>query len=237
MECCHSFTTNLDSRPRPSHPQHGYRRGLFCILLLNINSHIPSAIWQNIIWSLRDCTAFDQQLALADEGYESSSDTINLPTPLRKTPRVHHVSSIEHTSFNPHPVTPQNMLQTLPRPVCRWLLLSSSDDGNTPGVTLTTPRATPASTPEYLEDEEEEEDFQMVTLNNDHWTNKEISDRTLCIHEHVLPHGLCLYPCPYENYQISLYIDSLDLSDISNFKDIMVMSSNEDMPALEDTPY
>ena len=28
--------------------------------------------------------AFDQQLSLADEGYESSSDTINLPTPLRK---------------------------------------------------------------------------------------------------------------------------------------------------------
>ena len=30
--------------------------------------------------------AFDQQLSLADEGYESGSDTINLPTPLRKTP-------------------------------------------------------------------------------------------------------------------------------------------------------
>ena len=28
--------------------------------------------------------AFDQQQALEDEGYESSSDTINLPTPLRK---------------------------------------------------------------------------------------------------------------------------------------------------------
>ena len=40
--------------------------------------------------------AFDQQLALADEGYESSSDTINLPTPLRKMPRIHYVSSIKH---------------------------------------------------------------------------------------------------------------------------------------------
>ena len=29
--------------------------------------------------------AFDRQLWLADEGYESGSDTINLPTPLRKT--------------------------------------------------------------------------------------------------------------------------------------------------------
>ena len=63
--------------------------------------------------------AFDQQLLLADEGYESSSDTIDLPTPLRKTPRIHHVSSIEHASFNQEPVTSQNMPQTPPRPVCR----------------------------------------------------------------------------------------------------------------------
>ena len=45
--------------------------------------------------------AFDQQLSLADEGYESGSDTVDLPTPLRKTPRIHHVSSMEHASFNP----------------------------------------------------------------------------------------------------------------------------------------
>ena len=115
-------------------------------------------------------------------------------------------------------------------------MFSSSDDDNTPGDTSPTPRATPASTQEYLEDEEEE-DFQMVPLNNDHWTTKEIPDRTLCIHEHALPHGLCPYPCPYANYQIPSYLDSLDLSDISNFKDIMIMSSNEDIPALEDTPY
>ena len=63
--------------------------------------------------------AFDQQLALADEGYESGSYTINLPTPLRKMPRIHHVSSIEHALFDPDPVTPQNTLQTPPRPVCR----------------------------------------------------------------------------------------------------------------------
>ena len=50
--------------------------------------------------------AFDQQLSLADEGYERGSDTIDLPTPLRKTPRIHHVSSIKHASFDPEPVTP-----------------------------------------------------------------------------------------------------------------------------------
>ena len=63
--------------------------------------------------------AFEQKLALADEGYESSSDTINLPTPLKKTPKIYHVSSIENASFNPNPVTSQNTFQTPPRPVCR----------------------------------------------------------------------------------------------------------------------
>ena len=63
--------------------------------------------------------AFDQQLALADEGYESGSDTINLPTPLRKMPKIHHVFSIEHILFHLNPVTLRNVLQTPPRPVCR----------------------------------------------------------------------------------------------------------------------
>ena len=61
--------------------------------------------------------AFDQQLSLADEGYESGSDTVDLPTPLRKTPRIHHVSSMEYASFDPAPVTPRNTPQTPPRPV------------------------------------------------------------------------------------------------------------------------
>ena len=50
--------------------------------------------------------AFDWQLSLADQGYESGSDTINLPTPLRKMPRIHHISSIKHALFDPDPITP-----------------------------------------------------------------------------------------------------------------------------------
>ena len=59
--------------------------------------------------------AFDQQLTLADEGYESGSDTINLPTPLRKMPRIHHVSSsIKHALFNTIPVMPWKSLKLCP---------------------------------------------------------------------------------------------------------------------------
>ena len=99
--------------------------------------------------------AFDQQLSLDDEGCESGSDTIDLPTPLRKTPRIHHVSSMEHASFNPEPVTPCSTPQTPSRPVCRCLSFSSADNN------------THDSTPKCF-GEDEEEDFQMVPLDDEH---------------------------------------------------------------------
>ena len=170
--------------------------------------------------------AFDQQLSLADEGYESGSDTIDLPTALKKTPKIHHVSSMEHASFDPAPVTPCSTPLTPPRPVCRCLSLTSADSH------------TLVSTPECSEcSEDDDEDFQMVPLDDEHWTSKETPERTLCVHEHGLPHGLCLYPCPYANYQMPSYMNSLNLSDISDYEDYMVTSSNEDIPGMEEIPY
>ena len=52
--------------------------------------------------------AFTQQLSLADEGYKSGSNTAYLPTPLQKTPHIHHMSSMEHASFNPAHITPHS---------------------------------------------------------------------------------------------------------------------------------
>ena len=72
-----------------------------------------------------------------------------------------------------------------------------------------------------------EEDFQTVSLNDEHWDMEEITERCLCIHEYSLPHGLCPYPCPYANYHISSFYDTLNLSDISEFEDIMTTSSYE----------
>ena len=90
---------------------------------------------------------------------------------------------------------------------------------------------------EEEEEEEVEEDFQTVPLNDEHWDIEEIPDRPLCIHKHSLPHRLCPYPCPYLDYQASLYYDTLDVSDISKFQDLMTTSSNEDIPALNDIGY
>ena len=88
-----------------------------------------------------------------------------------------------------------------------------------------------------LEEGEEEENFQTVSLDNEHWNTEEIPDRHLCIHEHSLPHGLCPYPCPHLDYTTSLYYYTLDLSDISEFEDLMTTSSNEDIPVLDEVGY
>ena len=99
---------------------------------------------------------------------------------------------MEHTSFDPALTTPCSTPQTPPRPVHRHLSFSSPNS------------YTPDSTLECSESsEDEEEDFQMqYTLDNEHWISEETPERTLCIHEYCLPHGLCLYPCPYTNYQM-----------------------------------
>ena len=130
---------------------------------------------------------------------------------------------------------PCSTVQSPLRLVCRWLTYSSSNNHDTLEDTPTAPRATP-DVQVYLE-EDEEEDFQMVPLDDEHWTTEEVPDRTLCIHEHALLHGLCPYPCPYANYLLPSYANTMDLSDISNFEDTMIMSSNEDIPALEDVPH
>ena len=48
--------------------------------------------------------AFESKLALEDEGFESGSENFNIPNPLRRTSKIHHVSIVKNASFDP--VTP-----------------------------------------------------------------------------------------------------------------------------------
>ena len=92
------------------------------------------------------------------------------------------------------------------------------------------------ATYEHLEEKaDEEEDFQTIPLDNEHWTTEEIPDRPFCIHKPSLPYGLCPYPCPYADHQTPPYFETMDLSDISKFEDLMTTFSDEDIPALEDS--
>ena len=178
-------------------------------------------------------TAFTQQPSLADEGYESSSDTIDLPTPLQKTPCIHHVSSMELTSFNPVTTTPHSTVtitpcstpQTPPRPVQRCLSFSLDND------------QAADSTPVCSDSSDEEEDFQTILLDDEHWTSKETPERTFCTHEQGVSHNLCQYPCPYGSKNTLSYMESLDLSGISDYKDYTVTSSDEEIPGMEEVTY
>ena len=91
--------------------------------------------------------AFEQKLALEDEGYEHGSENFNIPTPLRRTSKIHHMSSVKNTSFDPDPVTPCSTGQSHLRKVCRWLTYSSSNDVDTSEDEGLSPSTNPQITP------------------------------------------------------------------------------------------
>ena len=137
---------------------------------------------------------------------------------LRRTSKIHHSSSVKNASFDPDPVTPcsTGTRETHCRPVHRCLTYSSSeDDSDSPGDEIPSADDIPPE-PHHVDafqgpsckytlnayvtleaGEEVEEDFQTVSLNDEHWDMEEILDRHLYIHEHSLLHRLCPYPCPY----------------------------------------
>ena len=227
MECHYSFIIVLDEDLNPvtigRATEHVYTTFFYSSTSHTLQQQSDETLFGCFVIALN--AAFDQQLLLADEGYNSGSDTIDLPTPLRKTPSIHHVSSMNHASFSPFLATPCSTPQSPPRSVYRCLSFSSADS------------YTPNSTPVCSDSSDDEEDFQMVPLYNEHWTSEETPERTLCIHDHGLPHGLCQYPCPYANYDTISYMDSLDLSDISDYKDYMVTSSDKEIPRMEEVSY
>ena len=93
----------------------------------------------------------------------------------------------------------------------------------------------PVSTPESSD---EEEDFPTVPIDDEHWTMDIVPERTFCIHENGLPNNVCQYPCPYGNSNTISYMDNLDLSDVSDYKDYMLTTSDdEELPGLEEVPY
>ena len=65
-----------------------------------------------------------------------------------------------------------------------------------------------------------------------------VPERTFCIHEDGLPNNVCQYSCPYgiNNNSVS-YMDSLEISDISDYEDyMMTISNDEELPGLEEVP-
>ena len=193
--------------------------------------------------------AFTQQLSLAGEGYKSGSYTVDLPTPFRKTPCIHHMSSMENASFNPAYTTPHSTVtitpcsspQTPTRPVCHCLSFNSNSDQDPDSTPVyfnsSDDDQDPDSTPVYSDSPGEEEDFPTVPLDDEHWTSDIVPERSFCIHENGLPNNIHQHPCPYGSNDTASYMESLDLSDISDYEDYMVTSSNEELPGMDEVPY
>ena len=135
--------------------------------------------------------AFESKLALEDEGYESGSENFIITNPLIRTSRIHHVSSDENITFDPAKPHSIHTSQSHCKPVHHQLTFSSSDNEDTSTVDTPLPSTTvPLQNPmAFLQQppskctlticddlDEKEEDFQMVSLDDDHWTMEEIPD-------------------------------------------------------------
>ena len=94
-----------------------------------------------------------------------------------------------------------------------------------------------------------EENFPKAPLDDEVWSKDSIPDRQLCIHKtpHEPDHQCSyLYPCSTTTFRIDLpqstpqdaavvYYEQMDFSDISSdFPDIMMTTSDYDIPDLED---
>ena len=144
--------------------------------------------------------AFESKLVLEDKGYTSGSKNFNIPMPLRRTSKIHHISSVENACFDPDPATlcSTGTRPSHHRPVYRCLTYSSSEeDDDTPTDEIPLPTSTaplqnhtdtmqhPSSkctlnalvNPEEEEEEEEDGDFPTVCLDDVHWNMEEIPNR------------------------------------------------------------
>ena len=121
MEYHHSFitvwTADLDLITLGITTEEVYSASFYSTSTYTLYQQPDNILFSHFVTTLN--AAFEQKLAQEDEGYESGSETINMPTPLRKMPRIHHISSVDHASFDPDPVMPCSTFCTPPRPVCR----------------------------------------------------------------------------------------------------------------------
>ena len=95
------WTADLEANILSSTIEQVYN-AFFILHLLHQQS--DEVLFNNFLTTLN--AAFESKLMLKDEGNESGSEHFNIPTPLRRTSRIHHVSSDENISF--YPATPHS---------------------------------------------------------------------------------------------------------------------------------
>ena len=101
--------------------------------------------------------------------------------------------------------------------------------------------STPKTDDSFQDATADKEDFLTAAPDDDIWLEDPVPDRHLCICEQSQLHYQCSYPCPYSldlshptpEDAPAPYYDMMDLSDISDLQDVMITTSDEDIPDLE----
>ena len=225
MECHSHSITILDGRSQTSHPQWCHRRSFNSILL----QQPTRLLWvqsEEIIFCHFETTlndAFQWELAQEDEGYKSGSESLNIPTPLRRPPQIYHISTSGNISFDPttplttathHPEHSPRRFRNHSSVCCHLMFSSSIKESPTPDSIPLYGRAEQLSLEQHHMDyhhtptpgtddsfqdvtAEEEEDFPTDPWDDEILHENPVPDRHSCIHEQSQPHFLCSYPCPY----------------------------------------
>ena len=123
------WTTDLDMITLSLAIEEVYSAFLYTTSTYTLHQQSDKILFGHFMTTLN--AAFEWKLALEDEGYESSSENFNMPAPLRKMPKIHHVSSVETALVDPDLVTPHRTAQSHLRPVCRWQTYGSSNNSDT----------------------------------------------------------------------------------------------------------
>ena len=141
--------------------------------------------------------AFDTELAQEVEGYESGSESFNIPTPPSRVPRVYNFSTMEELFFDP-----ANFGQSLTTP--------EHHEEPSPQGDCCTP--TP-DTEQYFTDSDNvawddditssEEHFSTALLHHIVWPEDPILDRHLYIHRTPhKPNLQCSYHMPIQKHNL-----------------------------------
>ena len=102
--------------------------------------------------------------------------------------------------------------------------------------------STPNTYDPFLDATVEEENFPIALLDDNIWLEDPVPDRHLCLHEQSQLHSQYSYSCPYNldlphsgpEDAAAPYYEMMDLSNISDFQDVMTTTSDEDIPDLDD---
>ena len=122
------WTADLEVHVLSSTIEQDYNAFFYSTSTHQLHQQADKILFRHFVTTLN--ATFESKLALEDKGYESDSKNFNIPTPLRRTSKIHQISSVKNAYFDPALVAPHSTgsSQLHHKPVHRCLTYSSSED-------------------------------------------------------------------------------------------------------------